>query len=94
MLDSDTNKLFETCQDEAWCKKWTAFPRVSQYAGSIVMVYSLIALHPGSFFGHKVSVGVDQDLLVILLLVGVAAMFWGYYQRRMIEVVRAIKDIK
>jgi len=91
MLDSDTNKLLKTCQDEAWCKKWTAFLRVSQYAGSIVMVLSLIFLD-GSFFGYKVSV--DQDILVILLLVGMAAMFWGYYERRMIEVVRAMKDIK
>ena len=91
MLDSNTNKLLKTCQDEAWCKKWTAFLRVSQYAGGIVMVLSLIFLD-GSFFGYEVSV--DQDILVILLLVGMAAMFWGYYERRMIEVVRAMKDIK
>jgi hypothetical protein len=91
MLDSNTKKLLETCQDEAWCKKWTAFLRVSQYAGGIVMVFSLIFLD-GSFFGYEVPV--DQDLLVILLLVGMSALFWGYYERKMIEVVRAIKDIK
>jgi len=92
MLDSDTNKLLKTCQDEAWCKKWTAFLRVSQYAGTIVMVLSLLALHTGEVFGYKVSV--DQEKLAMLLFAGVAAMFWGYYERKMIEVVRAIKDIK
>ena len=48
-------------------KRTTCF-RVLQYAGGIVMVFSL--------------------------LVGAAAMFAGYYEHKMIQVVRAIKDIK
>ena len=78
-------------QNEARSKKSTAHLRVLQYAGTIVFSFSLIALD-GQFFGYKISV--DEDTLLIPLLLGVIAMFWGYYERRMIEVVRAIKDIK
>ena len=78
-------------QNEACSKKSTAHLWVLQYAGTIVFIFSLIALD-GQFFGYKISV--DEDTLLILLLLGVIVMFWGYYERRMIEVGRAIKDIK
>lgn len=79
----------QASQNEAWSKKRTAHLWVLQYAGTIVFSFSLIAMD-GQFFGYQISV--NQDILLILLLLGVIAMFWGYYERRMIEVVRAIKD--
>ena len=91
MLSSNTNNLLKASQNEAWSKRRTMHLRVLQYAGSIVMAFSLIAMD-GVFFGYQISV--DQDILALLVLVGVTAMFVGYYERKMIEVVRALKDIK
>ncbi|MHC4626549.1 MAG: hypothetical protein ACYTDV_06175 [Planctomycetota bacterium] len=89
MLSSNTNKLLKAARNEAWSKKRTAYLRALQYAGTIVMAFSLIAMD-GKVFRYQISV--DQDILLILLLVGIGAMFVGYYERRMIAVVRAIKD--
>ena len=91
MIDLATQRLLKTCQNQARREKWMMFLRLFQYAGGIVVALSLIAMD-GLFFGYKVSI--DQDLLLILLIVGIATMFWGYYERRMIKVVLAIRDGK
>jgi len=87
MFNSNINNLLKSSQNEAWSKKRTTYLRVLQYTGSIVMAFSLIAMH-GSFFGRQISV--DQEILLIPLLLGITAMFVGYYECKMIQVVRAI----
>lgn len=88
MLNTGYSKLLKASKDEGWFTKRTTYLRVLQYAGTILMGFSLIALD-GKFFGFQISV--DQDVLIILLILGITTMFGGYYERRMIEVVRAIK---
>jgi hypothetical protein len=64
---------------------------VLQYVGTIVMTFALIANH-GTFFGYQISV--DRDVWLCIVLAGATAGFVGYYERKMIQGVRAIKDIE
>jgi hypothetical protein len=55
------------------------------------MTFALIANH-GTFFGYQISV--DRDVWLCIVLAGATAGFVGYYERKMIQGVRAIKDIE
>ena len=85
------NRLLRISENEPRFKKRVACLWVLQYVGFIVMSFALIAEH-GTFFGYQISV--DRVIWLIILLAGATAMFVGYYERKMIQVVRAIKDIE
>ena len=87
MLNSNINNVLKSSQNAAWYKKRTTYLRVLQYTGTIVMLFSLIAMD-GTFFGRQISV--DQEILLILLLAGVTAMFLGYYECKIIKLSGAL----
>lgn len=91
MSNSNIKRMIKASQNEAWSKKRISRLKVLQYAGGIVMVFSMMAMD-GSVFGYQISV--DRDLLVILLVVGTAEMCEGHSKRKMIELVKEMKDIK
>ena len=55
MLNSNINNVLKSSQNASWYKKRTTYLRALQYTGTIVMLFSLIAMH-GTFFGRKISV--------------------------------------
>lgn len=85
------NRLLSISENEPRFKKRVACLWVLQYVGIIVFTFALIANH-GTFFGYRISF--DRVSWLIILLAGATAMFVGYYERKMIQVVRAIKDIE
>jgi hypothetical protein len=90
MSNSNTiNRLLRISENEPRFKKKVACLWVLQYVGIIVFTFAMLS-EDGTFFGTQISV--DRVIWLIILLAGATSMFVGYYERKMIQVVRAIKD--